>query len=178
GCQSTIKQVVSGLIPGLLCVSLFDSAIPNSSKIKVQFMHDYAAFKACIGGLFHDTNIGLPPVIGTKFLSFGIDVLLQTNTNITMCNAAFAYTSPKKRTCYIALNELGQVLMACYHQCVDSNTSIGAHFRYHFIDSKSVLTLGLEHKFDGTADGFVSNIKHSDVLYYLMREYSRDEEEI
>lgn len=45
-------------------------------------------------------------------------------------------------------NELGQVLMASYHQFVDSNTSIGAQFNYHFTH-KSVLTLGLEHKFNG-----------------------------
>lgn len=39
--------------------------------------------------------------------------------------------------------------MASYHQVHDSSTSIGAQFQYHFVDKRSVLTLGMEHKFDG-----------------------------
>lgn len=67
-------------------------------------MHDYASFKASIGGLFHDTNIGVSSVIGTKNLSLGLDLLLHTNNlNVTKFDGAFAFTTAERRTSSIAM---------------------------------------------------------------------------
>ncbi|CAN6936657.1 mitochondrial outer membrane protein porin of 34 kDa [Brassica napus] len=147
--KSTINQIAFRVLPGLSAVSEFDTAIANSGKLQVQFMHDYASFKASIGGLFHDTNIGVSSVIGTKNLSLGLDLLLHTNNlNVTKFDGAFAYTTAERRTSSIAMNEMAHVLVASYHQLVNSDTSFGAQFRYSFIDQVPVLTLGVEHRLD------------------------------
>lgn len=43
---------------------------------------------------------------------------------------------------------MAHVLVASYHQVVNSDTSFGAQFRYSFIDQVPVLTLGVEHRLD------------------------------
>ncbi|WZZ69575.1 hypothetical protein YC2023_080945 [Brassica napus] len=112
-------------------------------------MHDYTTFKASIGGLFRDTNIGVSSVIDTKNFSLELDLLFQTNSiNVTRFDADFAYITEEKRTSSIALNEMIQVLMASYHQVIDSDTSNGARFRYPFIDHEPILTFAVEHRLD------------------------------
>ncbi|KAF3521283.1 hypothetical protein F2Q69_00051921 [Brassica cretica] len=112
-------------------------------------MHDYTTFKASIGGLFRDTNIGVSSVIDTKNFSLELDLLFQTNSiNVTRFDADFAYITEEKRTSSIALNEMIQVLMASYHQVIDSDTSNGARFKYPFIDHEPILTFAVEHRLD------------------------------
>ncbi|KAJ0231741.1 hypothetical protein HA466_0296090 [Hirschfeldia incana] len=144
--RSIVEQVANGLLPGLSFLSEFDTATPNS--VELQCKRDYATFNACIGGLFHDTQIGASAVFGSKNFCLGFDFLFQTRTlTVTRLNAAVALTTMGERTTSLSLNEMGQVLIGSYHQVVDPDTSFGAQIRYSFVDRQPVLTVGVEHRF-------------------------------
>ncbi|KAJ7956343.1 Mitochondrial outer membrane protein porin [Quillaja saponaria] len=141
---------IEQIVPGLSSLIKFD--IPDSGKVELQSLHDYAGITGCIG-LIRNSSRGYDPVVsfsgvaGTTFLSLGgnlaFDIATKTfnkwNAGLTI-NTAFLIASLK-------LNDKFDTLKAsCYHAVNPvTRTAIAAELKHRFSTNEIVATIGAQH---------------------------------
>ncbi|KAF3669941.1 Mitochondrial outer membrane porin [Capsicum annuum] len=164
-CSTTIT-----LVPWMKSILSFTVPDQKSGKVEHQFLHDYVGISTS-AGLTENPIVNLSGVVGTKGLSLGTDVSLDTTLRtFSKFNVGLSFTDDGVVTSY-NLNNKGDTLSTSYYRSLGrvNDTAFGLDATRTFSTNEHTFTIGTKHQLDevATVKARVNNVgKATSLLQY------------